>query len=76
MRGSKDSTSNTSEGGGAGGTATPVLLLSGGWTGIPSTIKGSYRSAANVLRMALVQGRPLPTDGHADLQPPSELLTW
>ena len=53
MRGSKDSTSDTFEGGGAGGTATPVLL-SGGWTGIPSKTKGSYLSMASVLRLALV----------------------
>ena len=54
MRGSKDSTSDTSEGRGAGGTATPVLLLSSGWTRIPSKIKGSYLSVASVLSLALV----------------------
>ena len=32
VRGSKGSTFDNSEDGGAGGTATPVLLLSGGWT--------------------------------------------
>ena len=53
MRGSKDSTSDTSEGGGAGGTATPVLLF-GGWTGIPSKTKGSCLSVSSVLRLTLV----------------------
>ena len=47
------STSDTSEGGGAGGAATPVLL-SGEWIGIPSKIGASCLSAANVLRSALV----------------------
>jgi hypothetical protein len=54
VRGSKDSTAEISEGGGAGGAATPVLLLSGGWTGIPSKIKGSCPSVASVLHLALV----------------------
>ena len=54
MRGTKDSSSDTSEGGGAGGAATPVLLLSGGWIGIPSKIRASYLPAASVLRLALV----------------------
>ena len=53
VRGIKGSTSDTSKGGGAGGTATPVLLLSGGWIGIPSTIKESCHSVASVLRLAL-----------------------
>jgi len=48
------STSDTSEGGGADGAATPVLLLSGEWIGIPSKIGASCLSAANVLRSALV----------------------
>ena len=54
VRGTKGSTSDTFEGGGAGGTATPVLLLSGGWTGIPSKIERSYPLAASILRLALV----------------------
>ena len=54
VRGSKGSASDTSEGGGAGGTTISVLLLSDGWTGIPSKIKGSYLSAGSVLRLALV----------------------
>ena len=54
MRGIKGSTSDTSEGGGAGGTAIPVLLLSGGWTGIPSKTKGSCLSVSSVLRLTLV----------------------
>jgi hypothetical protein len=40
--------------GGVGSAATPVLLLSGGWTGIPSKIKGSCLLVASVLRLALV----------------------
>ena len=54
MRGSKGSASDTSEGGGAGGTATSVLLLSDRWIGIPSKIKGSRLLVASVLRLALV----------------------
>ena len=54
MRGSKDSTSDTFEGGGAGGTATTVLLLFDGWTEIPSKTKGSCLSVSSVLRLALV----------------------
>ena len=54
MRGSKDSTSDTFEGGGAGGTAILVLLLSSGWTGIPSKTKGSCLSMSSVLHLALV----------------------
>ena len=53
VRGSKGSTSNTFEGGGAGGIATSVLLF-GGWIGIPSKIMGSCLSATSVLRLALV----------------------
>ena len=54
MRGSKGSTFDTSEDGGVGGTATPVLLVSGGWTGIPSKTKGSCLSVSSVLRLTLV----------------------
>jgi hypothetical protein len=55
VRGKKGSNSETSMGGGAGGTVTPVLLLSSGWIGIPSKIKGSYLSMAIVLRLALAR---------------------
>jgi hypothetical protein len=54
VRGSNDSTSDAFEGGGAGGTTIPVLLLSSGWIGIPSKIRGSCLSAQSVLRLALV----------------------
>jgi hypothetical protein len=51
VRGGNDSTSEASVGGGA---AIPVLLLSGGWTGIPSKINGSCLYVASVLHLALV----------------------
>ena len=54
MRGTKGSASNTSKGGGAGGSASPVLLLSGGWIGIPSKIGASCLLSTSVLRLALV----------------------
>jgi hypothetical protein len=51
MRGSMSEISND---GGAGGTAGSILLLSGGWTGIPSRMTGSCSLVASVLRSGLV----------------------